>query len=90
MADVVLLGMAASAQPRNRHRAKTDETSRDRVVIMLFSTLSSLQPARVTKRSLVLATPPSGRHRGGVLVTVGVCLQGAVAILPMVRRRFLR
>ena len=64
MADVGLLGMAESPQPRNRHMAKADETSRDRVVITLFSTLSSLQPVRVTKRSLVSATPLSGEHRG--------------------------
>ena len=67
MADVGLLGMAESAQPRNRHRAETDETSRDRVVITLFSTLSSLQPVRVTKRSLVSETPHRENTGGRVL-----------------------
>ena len=38
---------------------------------------------------LVSATPPSGRHRGQVLVTVGVCLQGAVAVLTLGRRLLL-
>ena len=61
MAGVGLLGMAESAQPRNRHRAKADEKSRDGVVITLFGTLSSLQPVRVTKGSIVSATP----HRKG-------------------------
>jgi hypothetical protein len=67
VADVGLLGMAESPQPRNRHMAKADEMSRDRVMITLFSTLSSLQPVRVTKRSPVSATPPSGRLGGRVL-----------------------
>ena len=62
MADVGFLGMAESAQPRNRHMAKADETNRDRVVITLFSTLSSLHPVRVTHRSLVSATPPPRKH----------------------------
>ena len=32
---------------------------------------------------LVLATPLIGKPRGWVLVTVGVCLQGAVAVLTL-------
>ena len=73
MDDVGLLGGTASAQPRNRHRAKADETSRDRVVITLFSTLSSLQPVRVTKRSLVSTTSPIGKAPGvGYLEGMGM------------------
>ena len=32
---------------------------------------------------LVSATPPSGRHRGSVLVTVGVWLAGQLAVLTL-------
>ena len=64
MDDVGLLGGTESAQPRNRHRAKADDPSKNWAVITLFSTLSSLQPERMTQRSLVSAIPPSGRHRG--------------------------
>jgi hypothetical protein len=78
--DVGLLGGTESAQPRNRHRAKADDPSKNWAVITLFSTLSSLQPERMTQRSLVSAIPcfsdtPNREAIGGrVLVTVGVWL----------------
>jgi len=59
--DVGLLGGTESAQPRNRHRAKADDPSKNWAVITLFSTLSSLQPERMTQRSLVSAIPPIGK-----------------------------
>ena len=90
MDDVGLLGGAESAQLRNRHRVKADETSRDRVVITLFSTLSSLQPVRVTKRSLVSTTPPSEKHRGmGYFKGMGIGSRN-VRVLVLGRRVLLR
>ena len=64
MNDVGFWGGTESAQPRNRHKAKTNETSKNWIVVTLFSTLSNLQPMRVTQRFPVSGTPHIAKPPG--------------------------